>query len=138
MISRSMGGGGGGGPTSTGGGGGGGAEEADAYTEALRAVKGRAGNEVCADCGQSDPEWVSINLGIFVCIECSGVHRSLGVHLSKVRSIDLDRWDAETVEVTTQTEQHKTHYNYTTIQLYNYTTIQLCNYTTIQLYTLHK
>jgi len=40
-------------------------------------------NPFCADCGCSSPEWASLNLGVIVCIECSGVHRSLGVHLSK-------------------------------------------------------
>jgi Arf-GAP with dual PH domain-containing protein len=47
----------------------------------------------------SDPDWTSINLGIFLCIECAGVHRNLGVHHSKVRSITLDTscWDAEQV-----------------------------------------
>ena len=43
-------------------------------------------NNTCADCGKSKPDWVSLNLGILVCLECSGVHRSLGVHVSKVRS----------------------------------------------------
>jgi len=43
-------------------------------------------NPVCADCGQSSPDWACINLGVLVCIECSGVHRGLGVHLSKVSS----------------------------------------------------
>ena len=40
----------------------------------------------CSDCGNVDPDWASLNLGVVVCIECSGVHRSLGVHVSKVRS----------------------------------------------------
>ncbi|KAK5990397.1 Protein csx2 [Cladobotryum mycophilum] len=49
------------------------------------------GNCWCADCGSgSKVEWVSINLGIIVCIECSGIHRSLGTHISKVRSLTLD------------------------------------------------
>lgn len=42
------------------------------------------GNNVCADCGSPDPDWASLNLGLLVCIECSGVHRNLGVHMSKV------------------------------------------------------
>ncbi|KAI6785554.1 uncharacterized protein J7T54_005888 [Emericellopsis cladophorae] len=49
------------------------------------------GNTWCADCGSgSKVEWVSINLGIILCIECSGIHRSLGTHISKVRSLTLD------------------------------------------------
>ncbi|XP_029125493.1 ADP-ribosylation factor GTPase-activating protein AGD1 isoform X2 [Cajanus cajan] len=54
------------------------------------------GNDKCADCGKPDPDWASLNLGILVCIECSGVHRNLGVHLSKVRSLTLDVkiWDS--------------------------------------------
>uniref|UniRef100_K3X085 Arf-GAP with coiled-coil, ANK repeat and PH domain-containing protein n=1 Tax=Globisporangium ultimum (strain ATCC 200006 / CBS 805.95 / DAOM BR144) TaxID=431595 RepID=K3X085_GLOUD len=50
-------------------------------------------NGSCADCGQSPSEWVSINIGCFLCIECSGIHRSLGVHVSKVRSLTLDSWE---------------------------------------------
>lgn len=40
----------------------------------------------------TDPEWASINLGVLMCIECSGIHRNLGSHISKVRSLDLDEW----------------------------------------------
>ncbi|TDH73208.1 hypothetical protein CCR75_003697 [Bremia lactucae] len=50
-------------------------------------------NSCCADCGQEPAEWVSINIGCLLCIECSGIHRSLGVHESKVRSLALDSWD---------------------------------------------
>ncbi len=47
----------------------------------------------------TDPRWVSINIGVFLCITCSGGHRSLGVHISKIRSVDLDLWEKDTVEV---------------------------------------
>eukprot|EP01105_Mastigella_eilhardi_P024346 TRINITY_DN633_c0_g1_i4.p1 TRINITY_DN633_c0_g1~~TRINITY_DN633_c0_g1_i4.p1 ORF type:complete len:1103 (-),score=228.01 TRINITY_DN633_c0_g1_i4:114-3422(-) len=49
-----------------------------------------ASNSLCADCGAANPEWMSINAGVLVCIECSGVHRKLGTHVSKVRSLALD------------------------------------------------
>jgi hypothetical protein len=52
-----------------------------------------AKNVTCADCDQTPAEWVSINLGVFLCIECSGIHRSLGSHVSKVRSLTLDSWE---------------------------------------------
>ena len=48
-------------------------------------------NSVCADCSATSPDWVSLNLGAIVCLNCSGVHRSLGTHISKVRSLTLDQ-----------------------------------------------
>jgi hypothetical protein len=62
---------------------------------ALRVLSQVPGNEICADCGAPEPTWASINLGILVCLECSGVHRRLGTHVSKVRSLTLDKWEPE-------------------------------------------
>lgn len=62
-------------------------------------ITGLPGNEFCADCQSNDPKWASINLGITLCIECSGVHRSLGVHISKVKSLILDAWDSEQIKL---------------------------------------
>ncbi|KAJ1839274.1 hypothetical protein LPJ57_010887 [Coemansia sp. RSA 486] len=58
-----------------------------------------AGNDRCVDCGLSGPEWAAINLGVLMCIECSGIHRSLGVHVSKVRSVKLDNWEPELMHI---------------------------------------
>jgi hypothetical protein len=69
-------------------GGGGGAKGGGAV--AFRALRAEdlsqlgAQNPVCCDCGTLAPEWVSLNLGVLLCITCSGVHRSLGTHVSKV------------------------------------------------------
>ncbi|XP_060055822.1 arf-GAP with coiled-coil, ANK repeat and PH domain-containing protein 3 isoform X4 [Erinaceus europaeus] len=65
----------------------------------LQRVQNVAGNGQCGDCGQPDPRWASINLGVLLCIECSGIHRSLGVHCSKVRSLTLDSWEPELLKL---------------------------------------
>uniref|UniRef100_A0A672PLZ7 Arf-GAP with SH3 domain, ANK repeat and PH domain-containing protein 1-like n=1 Tax=Sinocyclocheilus grahami TaxID=75366 RepID=A0A672PLZ7_SINGR len=49
------------------------------------------GNEVCCDCGAPEPKWLSTNLGILTCIECSGIHREMGVHISRIQSMELDK-----------------------------------------------
>lgn len=53
-------------------------------------------NKRCADCEEKRPIWLSLNLGILICLECSGIHRSMGTHISKVRSLTLDTLHSET------------------------------------------
>ncbi|KAG8231467.1 hypothetical protein J437_LFUL000184 [Ladona fulva] len=50
------------------------------------------GNTHCVDCDAPNPDWASLNLGVLMCIECSGIHRNLGSHISRVRSLGLDEW----------------------------------------------
>ncbi|XP_018414219.1 PREDICTED: arf-GAP with SH3 domain, ANK repeat and PH domain-containing protein 1 isoform X6 [Nanorana parkeri] len=54
-------------------------------------VQKTPGNYACCDCGSPDPTWLSINLGILTCIECSGIHREMGVHISRIQSLELDK-----------------------------------------------
>ncbi|XP_051124861.1 ADP-ribosylation factor GTPase-activating protein AGD12 [Andrographis paniculata] len=62
----------------------------------LRDLLAQQDNRICADCGAPDPKWASANIGVFLCLKCCGVHRSLGTHISKVLSVTLDEWsDAE-------------------------------------------
>lgn len=106
-------------------GGGGGVDQESEGCKALEEVQAIPGNKQCCDCGEPSPDWASINLGITLCIVCSGIHRythththaythtwletlalmvsfpyrSLGVHFSKVRSLTLDSWEPELIKV---------------------------------------
>ncbi|KAF7990844.1 hypothetical protein HCN44_000649 [Aphidius gifuensis] len=72
--------------------------ETDAFK--MHCIKNKVcGNDLCADCGSPNPDWASLNIGILVCIECSGIHRNLGSHISKIRSLDLDDWSAGQLSV---------------------------------------
>ncbi|XP_074537687.1 arf-GAP with GTPase, ANK repeat and PH domain-containing protein 2 isoform X1 [Halichoeres trimaculatus] len=66
---------------------------------ALQAIRNAKGNSLCVDCEAPNPTWASLNLGALICIECSGIHRNLGTHLSRVRSLDLDDWPGELTQV---------------------------------------
>ncbi|TYG97035.1 hypothetical protein ES288_A10G005000v1 [Gossypium darwinii] len=64
----------------------------------LRNLLNKSDNRICADCGAPDPKWASSNIGVFICLKCCGVHRSLGTHISKVLSVTLDEWSNEQID----------------------------------------
>ncbi|GFR94920.1 stromal membrane-associated protein 1 [Elysia marginata] len=72
-------------------------EQQDKFQAILSALLKDEDNKYCVDCDAKGPRWASWNLGIFLCIRCAGIHRNLGVHISRVKSVNLDTWTAEQV-----------------------------------------
>ncbi|EGN92716.1 hypothetical protein SERLA73DRAFT_79407 [Serpula lacrymans var. lacrymans S7.3] len=68
----------------------------DRHSKILRELVKQPDNKLCADC--KHPRWASWNLGVFLCIRCSGIHRGMGTHISRVKSVDLDVWTPEQME----------------------------------------
>ncbi|XP_035477101.1 stromal membrane-associated protein 2 isoform X2 [Scophthalmus maximus] len=73
-------------------------KDVDRYQAVLNSLVSLEENKFCADCESKGPRWASWNLGIFICIRCAGIHRNLGVHISKVKSVNLDQWTQEQVQ----------------------------------------
>jgi len=73
-------------------------KENERRLDILAELMKEAGNKECADCSAKGPRWASWSIGIFLCINCAGIHRSLGTHISKVKSATLDKWTEEQVE----------------------------------------
>jgi hypothetical protein len=69
-----------------------------AHRDLAKIVQSNKYNKKCADCNKSNPTWASTNLGCFMCLECSGIHRAIGVHITKIKSITLDKWHPHEVE----------------------------------------
>ncbi|KAF4595833.1 stromal membrane-associated protein [Ophiocordyceps camponoti-floridani] len=75
------------------------AERAAQNQATIKSLLKLEANKVCADCKRNKhPRWASWNLGIFICIRCSGIHRGMGTHISRVKSVDLDSWTDEQLQ----------------------------------------
>ncbi|XP_051494167.1 stromal membrane-associated protein 2 isoform X2 [Apus apus] len=72
--------------------------DVDRYQAVLASLLVEEENKFCADCQAKGPRWASWNIGVFICIRCAGIHRNLGVHISRVKSVNLDQWTQEQIQ----------------------------------------
>jgi ADP-ribosylation factor GTPase-activating protein 1 len=73
----------------------------------------KGANKSCIDCGSPNPQWATAYFGILFCLECSGKHRSLGTHLTFVRSISMDSWKGESLSLRVSSSNHKQYVMFT-------------------------
>lgn len=73
-------------------------KDVDRYQAVLANLLLEEDNKFCADCQSKGPRWASWNIGVFICIRCAGIHRNLGVHISRVKSVNLDQWTQEQIQ----------------------------------------
>ncbi|CAB9497703.1 with coiled-coil, ANK repeat and PH domain-containing protein [Seminavis robusta] len=74
-------------------------KECEMDTEDYERIQRLLGNHCCADCESTDTEWASVSFGLLLCADCSGIHRALGTHISRVRSVKMDFWSEEHLEL---------------------------------------